>query len=57
VFRELYKGKGYGVRWLEDWNRTPRKLFQKASVIWKAVILSFPLIRNWLLWKVGMVGG
>jgi len=34
-------------------DKISRKSFQNASVIWKAVILSFPLIGKWLVWKVG----
>lgn len=38
---------------IEEWIQSPNKLKQNISIIWKAVITSFPLIESGLAWKVG----
>ena len=38
---------------LLEWFRSPNKSFRNGSIGWKAMILSFRLIRNWTTWKIG----
>lgn len=38
---------------VEEWIRLPTKTYQNASIIWKVVVFAFPLIKDWLVWKVG----
>eukprot|EP01018_Ginkgo_biloba_P034237 Gb_24170 [translate_table: standard] len=38
---------------MEDWIRRPTKTHNNASIIWKVVVLAFPLVGTWLVWTVG----
>jgi len=38
--------------YVEDWIRSPTKSHQNASIVSKYMILSFPLVGRWLIWKV-----
>lgn len=58
----LIQSNGFGHRWSEryiapetvdGWIRYPVKSLNNVSIIWKAVILAFPLVGNWLVWCVG----
>jgi hypothetical protein len=37
---------------IEEWIKNLARNFQNSSIIWKAVVMSFPLICNWFLWKI-----
>jgi hypothetical protein len=37
---------------VEDWIRSPTKSHQNALIVWKSLILAFPLVGRWLIWKV-----
>jgi hypothetical protein len=37
---------------MEDWIRMHIKPSSNSFIIWKALVLAFPSIRNWLCWKV-----
>jgi hypothetical protein len=39
---------------LDDWIISPTKSYNNSSIIWKVVVLAFPLIGNWPIWKVGV---
>jgi hypothetical protein len=36
-----------------DWIRSPNKSAKKGTIIWKAIINSFHIIGDWLIWKIG----
>ena len=36
-----------------DWFRSTNKTFKNGLVGWKALVLAFPLIGNWLAWEIG----
>lgn len=38
---------------LDDWLINPVKSMQNIYIIWKAVVVAFPLVGNWLIWRVG----
>jgi hypothetical protein len=38
---------------VEDWIRMPIEPTSKASIIWKALVLAFPIVGNRLCWKAG----
>jgi hypothetical protein len=38
---------------VEEWVRNPVKKWKNASIIWKAMVIVFPLIVKNLIWKVG----
>jgi hypothetical protein len=38
---------------IEEWIQSPGKNIHNVLIMWKA-ILAFPLIRNWLVWDVGL---
>ena len=38
---------------LEEQIRLPSKDTHNVSICWKAIVLAFPLLGNWLVWKVG----
>jgi hypothetical protein len=38
---------------IKEWVRSPNKNLTNASTMWKALVLSFPFIVQWLAWKVG----
>jgi hypothetical protein len=38
---------------IEDWIRTPNKYATNGSIIWKAMISSFLVVRDSLAWRVG----
>jgi hypothetical protein len=38
---------------IEDWIRSPQKTCHNVYVIWKVVVLSFPLIGGGLVWNIG----
>lgn len=61
MLREVFKGKTYGAMWwkkntfpnsVEDWIQDHVKNFHNISVIWKVVLLAFPLVGNLLAWSV-----
>jgi hypothetical protein len=37
---------------IDDWIRRPRKSMHNVSIIWKDLILAFPLANDGLVWKV-----
>lgn len=37
----------------EDWICNPVKKYTQGSSLWKAIVLSFPLVGSFLAWKVG----
>lgn len=39
----------------EEWIQSIAKSFSNALIILKSLVLYFPLIVNWLVWKVGDV--
>lgn len=50
VMKEKYIREGS----LEDWLRSVSKeTFKQASIIWKTLVTTFPLVGKWLAWKVG----
>ena len=38
---------------LIDWIRNPDKTFKNGSIGWKTMILAYPLVGNWIAWKIG----
>lgn len=38
---------------MEYWSRRRPKSHQNISIVWKAIVLAFPLVGKWLVWKVG----
>jgi hypothetical protein len=37
---------------VEEWVRNPVKRIHNASIIWKAINITFPLVGNWLVLRV-----
>jgi len=38
---------------VEEWIINPTEACHDVSIIWKAIVLVFPLIGRWLVWKAG----
>jgi len=38
---------------MEEWLRLERKCVKGGSIVWKALVSAFPLLRKWIAWKVG----
>jgi hypothetical protein len=36
---------------VDDWFRQPSK-YSKGSIVWKALVSSFPLVDQWTMWKI-----
>jgi hypothetical protein len=36
-----------------EWIRLPVKPISKISNVWKPLVQSFPLLGNWLVWRIG----
>eukprot|EP01018_Ginkgo_biloba_P023075 Gb_32325 [translate_table: standard] len=39
---------------VEYWIRTPSQNINGTSIVWKVVVLAFPLVGRWLVWRVGI---
>jgi hypothetical protein len=46
---QFIKEKYLALYSVEEWIRNPVKKLQNASIVWKAVILAFLLVGNWLM--------
>jgi hypothetical protein len=53
LWSQVMKQKYIELDFMEDWIRSPTKSHQNALIVWKVVILAFPLVGRWLIWKVG----
>jgi hypothetical protein len=53
VWAQVIKDKYIALDTMEEWVRNHVKRIQNASIIWKAIITTFPLVGNWLVWHVG----
>ena len=36
-----------------EWFRNPIKFDKNGSIRWKTLVLAFPLVGNWSMWKIG----
>jgi hypothetical protein len=45
--------KYFSGRSVVDWFKEPIKSMMKFSNVWKEMVKSFPLIREWIVWNVG----
>jgi hypothetical protein len=65
VYGGSFPGMDYGIRLffknqkyiepisVEDCIGNPSNSIHNVSIPWKTIVLAFPLIGNWLVWKVG----
>jgi hypothetical protein len=45
--------KYFAGKMVEEWVHAPHKPVANCFIVWKALVDSFPLIGNWLVWKIG----
>jgi hypothetical protein len=38
---------------IEEWLRSPRKYGINGSIGWKAMMESYPMLGEWVFWKIG----
>ena len=38
---------------IEEWFRQPTKSHKGGSMCWKAFVVAFPLVGNWVSWHIG----
>jgi len=53
LWSRVIKQKYLAEESIEDWMRNPRKTHMGGSMMWKAVVIAFPLIESKLAWNVG----
>jgi hypothetical protein len=53
LWAQVIKDKYISPESIEEWVRKPIRHSHNASIIWKVVVMAFPLIGNWLVWKIG----
>jgi hypothetical protein len=50
----VIKQKYTKTLYVKDYIKQRNKSFSNVSTMWKVLILAFPLIGNWLAWKMGI---
>jgi len=50
---QFTKKKHFCYETIVDWIRNPIKKLQNDSIFWKYILDVFPLIGNWMIWKIG----
>lgn len=53
LWAQVIRDKYIVVDIVEEWVKNIIKILQYASIIWKTIITTFPLVGNWLVWHVG----
>eukprot|EP01018_Ginkgo_biloba_P002192 Gb_33330 [translate_table: standard] len=53
LWRQVLAQKYIAPDSIKDWIRSPSKKLHCVSIVWKVIVLAFPLVRKWLVWSVG----
>jgi len=54
LWRRILQEKYFPWETIIEWIINSNKATHNGSTIWKSLLNSFPIIGNWLIWKVGI---
>jgi hypothetical protein len=53
MWSEIIKAKYLKQRSVLNWIRDSKRVFKRISNVWSSLLHSFPIVNDWLIWKLG----